>query len=58
MVAVIGSDLALDAIARPVADLEVDVANDNSREQVVLSGLADDVAARRGAARHRWRRAW
>src|SRR5262245_35993066 len=43
MVAVIGADLDLDGIVHTVADLVVDVANDNSRDQVVLSGLADDV---------------
>ena len=43
MVAVIGADLDLEAIGRTIAGLAVDVANDNSREQVVLSGLADDV---------------
>jgi malonyl CoA-acyl carrier protein transacylase len=43
MVAMTGTDLDLETIARTVADLVVDVANDNSREQVVLSGLADDV---------------
>lgn len=49
MVAMIGTDLALDVIACTVADLVVDVANDNSSEQIVLSGLADDV--RRAEAR-------
>lgn len=43
MVAVIGAALDVGAIARAIADLAVDVANDNSREQVVLSGLAGDV---------------
>ena len=43
MVAVIGSALDCAAITRAVADLVVDVANDNSREQIVLSGLADHV---------------
>ena len=49
MVAVIGPDLDLETIARSIADLEVDIANDNSSDQVVLSGLADDtrVAERR-----------
>jgi malonyl CoA-acyl carrier protein transacylase len=45
MLAVIGTDLDAEAIARTIADLAVDVANDNSREQVVVSGLADDVRA-------------
>jgi [acyl-carrier-protein] S-malonyltransferase len=49
MVAVIGPNLDLETIASTIADLEVDIANDNSSEQVVLSGLADDtrVAERR-----------
>lgn len=45
MLAVIGTDLDAEAIARTIADLAVDVANDNSREQVVVSGFADDVRA-------------
>jgi len=49
MVALIGPNLDLEKIARTIADLEVDIANDNSSEQVVLSGLAGDtrVAERR-----------
>jgi len=43
MVAVIGRDLDVDRIAHTVADLVVDIANDNSRDQVVLSGFVDDV---------------
>src|SRR5262245_5821049 len=43
MVAVIGPDLDVDRIAHTVADLVVDIANDNSRDQTVLSGLVDDV---------------
>src|SRR5262249_46407211 len=42
MVTLIGPNLDLEDIARTIADLEVDIADDNSSEQVVLSGLAGD----------------
>jgi [acyl-carrier-protein] S-malonyltransferase/trans-AT polyketide synthase/acyltransferase/oxidoreductase domain-containing protein len=45
MLAVIGRDLDVAAMERAVAGLAVTVANDNSPEQVVLSGLAGDIAA-------------
>ena len=45
MLAVIGRELDVVAVERAIAGLTVTVANDNSPEQVVLSGLADDVAA-------------
>jgi malonyl CoA-acyl carrier protein transacylase len=45
MVAVIGDLLSESAIAEATAHLRVTVANDNAPTQVVLSGLADDVAA-------------
>lgn len=45
MVAVIGDTLPEDAIAAATAALTVAIANDNAPTQVVLSGLADDVAA-------------
>jgi [acyl-carrier-protein] S-malonyltransferase/trans-AT polyketide synthase/acyltransferase/oxidoreductase domain-containing protein len=43
MVAVVGTDLDPARIASAIDGLSVAVANDNSPEQVVLSGLADDV---------------
>jgi len=43
MVAVMGTDLDPARIARAIDGLSVAVANDNSPEQIVLSGLADDV---------------
>jgi len=43
MVAVIGTELDLARIASAIDGLSVAVANDNSPEQVVLSGLAEDV---------------
>ena len=45
MVAVIGDTLPETAIVEATAHLTVSVANDNAPTQVVLSGLADDVAA-------------
>lgn len=45
MVAVIGHGLDEDVLTEAIDGLEVGVANDNSREQVVLSGLADDTRA-------------
>ena len=44
MLAVIGQALDVSALERSIAGLTVTVANDNSPEQVVLSGLAGDVA--------------
>jgi [acyl-carrier-protein] S-malonyltransferase len=43
MLAVIGRELDVAAVERAIAGLAVTVANDNSPEQVVLSGLSDDV---------------
>ena len=43
MVAVIGEGLDLDAVESAIKDLRVSIANDNSTDQLVLSGLADDV---------------
>ena len=48
MLAVIGRDLDVAAVEHAIAGLAVTVANDNSPEQVVLSGLADDVAVAEG----------
>ena len=45
MLAVIGRELDVVAVERAIAGLAVTVANDNSPEQVVLSGLSDDIAA-------------
>jgi [acyl-carrier-protein] S-malonyltransferase len=45
MVAVVQPGLDLGVLQRGIADLEVDVANVNSPDQVVLSGRKDDVAA-------------
>jgi [acyl-carrier-protein] S-malonyltransferase/trans-AT polyketide synthase/acyltransferase/oxidoreductase domain-containing protein len=45
MLAVIGRDLDTGAVERAIAGLAVTIANDNSPEQVVLSGRVDDVAA-------------
>ena len=49
MVAVIADDLDREAIATAIAGIDVALANDNSRAQVVLSGVSDDtrVAERR-----------
>jgi [acyl-carrier-protein] S-malonyltransferase len=44
MLAVIGRELDVATVERAIAGLAVTVANDNSPEQVVLSGLAADVA--------------
>jgi [acyl-carrier-protein] S-malonyltransferase/trans-AT polyketide synthase/acyltransferase/oxidoreductase domain-containing protein len=44
MLAVIGRELDVSAVEGAIAGLAVTVANDNSPEQVVLSGLAADVA--------------
>ncbi len=43
MLAVIGQDLDVAAVEQTIAGLTVTVANDNSPEQIVLSGLAADV---------------
>ena len=48
MVAVLRERLDPDAIAASLDGLTVSVANDNSPDQVVLSGLADDVVAAEG----------
>ena len=45
MVALIGDTLGRAAIDRALVDLRVAVANDNAPDQVVLSGLVDDVRA-------------
>jgi [acyl-carrier-protein] S-malonyltransferase/trans-AT polyketide synthase/acyltransferase/oxidoreductase domain-containing protein len=44
MLAVIGRELDLAAVERAIDGLAVTIANDNSPEQIVLSGLAEDVA--------------
>jgi [acyl-carrier-protein] S-malonyltransferase/trans-AT polyketide synthase/acyltransferase/oxidoreductase domain-containing protein len=43
MLAVIGRELDVAALERAIAGLAVTIANDNSPEQIVLSGLADDL---------------
>jgi [acyl-carrier-protein] S-malonyltransferase len=48
MLAVVGRDLDVPTVERAIAGLAVTVANDNSPEQVVLSGLAGDVAVAEG----------
>jgi malonyl CoA-acyl carrier protein transacylase len=45
MVAVVGEGIALRDLRPALADLEVDVANRNSRNQIVLSGSATDMDA-------------
>jgi [acyl-carrier-protein] S-malonyltransferase len=47
MVAAIGEGLDLDAIQIAIKDLRVSVANDNSPNQIVLSGLVEDMDAAR-----------
>ncbi len=56
MLAVVGSELALEDIRGKLAGLEVDAANHNSPSQIVVSGSARDVEAARSRLEAKGRR--